>query len=132
MIALQEAVKLGGADADQIVANAYRFETFLMGSDAGTQKADKPAKAPKADKPAKTETPVEAKVETPKVIETPKRDLTAEVKGVIKALLEAGLRDETGELLKGHGAASATSLSEKGAAAVDAFKAAANDLLLAA
>lgn len=50
-------------------------------------------------------------------------------KGGIKALLEANLRGEAMELLKAHGAASASSLAAKGTAAVDAFLTAADELI---
>lgn len=135
-VALTEAVKVGidqtGNDYAKIVAGAELFYAFLTGGEAATGTPSAEPEKPKTDKP-KTDKPKAEKSKPAPEPEKPKADDSLErVKGVIKSLIEADMREQVAQLLNAQGAKSASSLVEKGPEAVEAFLEAANELLLSA
>jgi hypothetical protein len=94
---------------DELIAALDRNTAALTGAAAPEAKPAKAEKAPKAEK----------------VKEVPKGptvdELKEKVKGALTRMIEAGLREQASEFLGAAGAKSATSLAEKGEAAVKEF-----------
>jgi hypothetical protein len=98
------------AKIDELIAALDRNTAALTG--APSKAEDKPAKAEKAPK-------------AEKVKDVPKGptvdELKEKVKGALTRMIESGLREQASEFLGAAGAKSATSLAEKGEAAVNEF-----------
>lgn len=97
---------------DELIAALDRNTAALLGG-ASNAPDVKPPKAEKATKPAKE---ASAAPKGPTV-----EELKEKVKGTLTRMIEAGLREQASEFLGAAGAKSATSLAEKGEAAVNEF-----------